>query len=117
MATSAGALVLGEDRKVRPIWRAIFYVVLTVFVVMPLLGRLLDLIIGPAPPGPFAFTPGNLALAEVFNFVCALVVVGPLAFYERRRIDSYGMPIGEALKSPTWEGFAVGIIQPSIAAL
>lgn len=117
MATvaNAGALVLGPDRKLRPLWRAILFVVLTVFVVMPLLNKLLDLIIGPAPPG-FAFTPSNLALAETFNFVCGLIVVGMFAWYEHRRIDSYGMPIARALGSPTWEGFAIGVIQPSIVA-
>jgi hypothetical protein len=119
MATAAawGGLIFGEDRKLRPIWRAILYVVLTVFVVMPLLGKLLDLIIGPPPPGPFEFTASNLAIIEGFNFACALIVVGLFAWYERRRIDSYGMPIGEALKSPTWQGLLVGIIQPLIVAL
>jgi hypothetical protein len=117
MATvaKAGALVLGRDRKLRPIWRAILFVSLTVFVVMPLLGKLLDLIIGPAPPA-FTFTPSNLAIAEAFNFACGLIVVGLFAWYERRRIDSYGMPVGEALKSPTWEGFAIGVIQTTIVA-
>lgn len=114
MATNAGALVLGQDRKLRPIWRAILFVVMTVFVVMPLLGKVLDLIIGPAPP--FAFTAANLAIAEGFNFFCGLIVVGMFAWYERRRIDSYGMPLGQALKPPTWEGFLVGVIQPAIVA-
>lgn len=117
MATSAGALVLGQDRKLRPIWRATLFVVLTVFVAMPLFGKLLDLIIGPPPPGPFRFSPGNLALAESFNFACALAVVALLAWYEHRRVDSYGMPLGKLLRSPTWEGFGVGVVQPAIAAL
>ena len=88
-AAKAGALVLGRDRKLRPIWRAILFVSLTVFVVMPLLGKLLDLIVGPAPP-VFTFTPSNLAVAEGFNFACGLIVVGMFAWYEHRRIDSYG---------------------------
>jgi hypothetical protein len=119
MATSAAAvgLILGGDRKLRPVWRAILFVVLTVFVVMPLLNKLLDMIIGPAPPGTFSFSPANLAMAETFNFVCALIVVGMFALYEHRRIDSYGMPLAEALKSPTWEGFLIGVIQPAIVAL
>ena len=119
MATLAAVsgMFVDRGRMMRPIWRAILFVVLTVFVAMPLLGKLLDLAIGPAPPGPFRLTPGNLALAETFNFVCGLVVVGMFALYEHRRVDSYGMPLGEALNSPTWEGFAVGVIQPGIAAL
>ena len=47
MATSAAlGFVVGGDRKLRPIWRAILWVVLTVFVAMPLLGKLFDLIVG-----------------------------------------------------------------------
>jgi len=116
MATqvNAGALVLGHDRRLRPIWRAILFVVLTVFVVMPLLNKLLDVIVGPAPP--FEFTASSLAMAETFNFACGLIVVGLFAWYEHRRIDSYGMPIAQALDSPTWEGFLVGVIQTSIVA-
>lgn len=116
MATPAAAsgLIFGSDRKLQPLWRAILFVVLTVFVVMPLLNKLLDLIIGPAPP--FEFSASNLAMAEGFNFVCGLIVVGLLAWYEHRRIDSYGMPVGQAFKAPTWEGFAVGVVQPAIVA-
>jgi hypothetical protein len=119
MATSAAAvgLVIGSDRKLRPIWRAILWVVLTVFVAMPLFGKLLDLILGPPPPGALVFSPANLALVEGFNFACALFVTALFALYERRRFDSYGMPVGEALKSPTWEGLAVGTIQPAVIAL
>jgi membrane protease YdiL (CAAX protease family) len=114
--TNARAVVLGQDRKLRPIWRAILFVVLTAFVVMPLLGKVLDLIIGPAPP-EFALTASNLATAEGFNFACALIVVGLFAWYEHRRIGSYGTPLSRALASPTWEGFAIGVIQPAIVAL
>lgn len=118
MAThAAGAVFIDQDRKLRPIWRAILFVILTVFVVMPLLNKLLDLIIGPAPPGPFAFTPGNLSLAEGFNFVVVLIVTGLFALYERRRIDSYGLSVDQALNSPTWEGVLVGVIQPAVVAL
>ena len=116
MATAVLTPFIGSDRMLRPIWRAILWVVLTAFVAMPLLGKLLDLIIGPAP-AKFIFSPGNLAIAESFNFACALLVTTLFAFYEKRRIDSYGMPIGEALKQPTWEGVAVGTAQPAIAAL
>src|SRR5262245_1968272 len=116
MAGSAASFIIGDDRKLQPIWRAILWAVLVVFVVMPLLGNLLDLIIGPPPPGQFAFSPANLSLSEGFNFACALIVTAMFAFYERRRIDSYGMPVGEALKAPTWEGFALGVVQPAIVA-
>jgi membrane protease YdiL (CAAX protease family) len=112
---ASAAFVLGQDRKLRPIWRAILFVVLTVGVAMPLLNKLLDLILGAAPP--FAFTPSNIAQIEGFNFASALIVTALFAWYESRRVDSYGMPIDRALGSPTWEGVAVGVIQPAIVAL
>jgi hypothetical protein len=84
---------------------------------MPLINKLLNLIIGPPPPGPFAFSASNLALAEGFNLVCALIVTALFAWYEHRRIDSYGMPVAQALKSPTFEGFLIGAIQPAVIAL
>jgi len=116
MATRASAaFVLGHDRKLRPIWRAILFVLLVVGVVMPLLNKLLDLIIGPAPP--FAFTASNIAQLEGFNFACALIVTGLFAWYEHRRIDSYGMPLDRALQSPTWQGVLVGVVQPLVVAV
>jgi membrane protease YdiL (CAAX protease family) len=106
---------IDRQRMVQPLWRAILWAVLVVFVAMPLLGKLLDLILGPNP-GDFEFSASSIAIAEGFNFTCALIVTALFAWYEGRRIDSYGMPIGEALKRPTWDGFAVGIIQPAIVA-
>lgn len=114
---AASGFLLDEHRRLGPIWRAILFIPLTVFVVMPLLGKLLDAILGPQPPGPFRLDPANLALAETFNFACGLIVVGLFALYEHRRIDSYGMPLGEALKSPTWEGWIVGVAQTAVVAL
>jgi len=108
--------LLDEDRKLGPFWRAILFVLLTVFVVMPLLGKLLDAILGPPPPGPFHLDPANLTIAEVFNFASGFIVVGLFALYEHRRVDSYGMPIGEALKSPSFEGFAIGVAQTAVVA-
>lgn len=112
-----GGIIVGQDRKIRPIWRAVLYVTLTPFVAIPLLGKLLDAVIGPAPPGPFRLTPGNIAIGETFNFACELVVVSMLALYEHRRIDSYGMPIDRALGHSSWEGIFVGTVQAAIAAL
>lgn len=113
----ASELLLDEERRLGPIWRAILFVALTVFVAMPLLGKLLDAILGPQTPGPFRLDPANLALVEAFNFVSGLTVVALFALYEHRRIDSYGMPLREALKSPTWEGWIVGVAQTTVVAL
>jgi membrane protease YdiL (CAAX protease family) len=114
---AASGFVLGSDRRLRPIWRAILWLLLTVFVAFPLIGKLLDALLGPAPPGPLPLDPVDLSLAEGVNFAAALLTTTLFAWYERRRIDSYGLPIGCALKSPTWEGVVVGILQPGLIAL
>lgn len=111
---AVSGFLLAEDRKLRPIWRAILYVPLVVFVAFPLINKVLDAIFGPAPPGPIALDPADLAIVEGVNFAAALLVTGLFALYEHRRIDSYGLPIDAALNPPTWEGFLVGVIQPAI---
>ncbi|HEY6048461.1 MAG TPA: CPBP family intramembrane glutamic endopeptidase [Sphingomicrobium sp.] len=112
---SAGAVFVGSDRKLRPILRSILYVVLVVLTIV-LLGKLLDLILGPPPAGPLPLDAGDLSLAEGFNLVVALIVTGLFAWYERRRIDDYGLPLARALDSPTWEGVAVGVVQALVVA-
>jgi len=108
--------ILGDDKKLRPIWRAILYPLLVV-AAMALLGKLLDLILGPVPPGPLKLDAPNLALAEWFNLAVALIVTALFARYEKRRIDSYGLPVGRALESPTGEGFLLGVFQPLVVAI
>ena len=119
MATPAavnGGFILGGDRKLQPIWRAIIFFLAAGFAFLPLIGYLSTLLFPLPPGGKLVLSPDQIALAEAVNFLAALVATSLFAWYEHRRIDSYGLPLGRAFASPTWEGVAVGIVQTSIAA-
>ncbi len=92
---------LGDDGGPRPIWRAVFFVPAAVAAVQ-LLSVALNAVLGPPPPGPLPFDPLDLSLAEGVNLAAALSVTGSSPWGERRRIDSYGLPIGRALTPPTF---------------
>jgi membrane protease YdiL (CAAX protease family) len=120
MATTAaarGGLFLGADRKLQPIWRAISFFILAGFVLVPLIGYLTTLVYPPPPGAGLHLTPTELTIGEAVNFAAALIATALFAWYEHRRIDSYGLPVDAAFKSPTWEGFAVGVAQTTVVGL
>lgn len=107
---------IGPDGKLRPIWRAIIYYAAGTFLVFPLLGW------------PFAFmarslhisaglTASTVALSELRNFTAALICTAAFALYERRRIDSYGLPVDRAFSWQTFEGAIAGVIMAAAVAL
>ena len=55
-------------------------------------------------------TPQAVAFNEFENFCVALICTATLALYERRRIDSYGLPVARALGRDTWEGTGAGVV-------
>jgi len=55
-------------------------------------------------------TAGSTAFGEGENLIMVLIATGLFAWYEGRRIDSYFMPIGQALSVRTWEGVLAGIV-------
>jgi membrane protease YdiL (CAAX protease family) len=102
-------IFFGPDKLLRPIWRAFLYFLLT-FVALPFL-------LDPAVKAIFhwahmrvALTPSLVALGDGESFIVALIATGLFAWYEARRIDSYFMPVGEALSRRTWEGAAAGVL-------
>ncbi len=97
------------DGRVRLIWRAAVYFAIGHWALNPLSDRLSPILqhaIGLAP----GFTAANLAIDEILLFVIALVWTGILSAYERRRVDSYGLPVTRALGANTWEGAACGVV-------
>lgn len=113
---SIAGLLVGSDRLLRPIWRAALYFLLT-FVALPFL-------FDPGIEAIFrwlhmrvALTPELIALSEGESFIAALIATGLFAWYEGRRIDSYGMPIGEAFGARMWEGVLAGIVVAGGVAL
>ncbi len=108
--------MIGPDGKLRAIWRAAIFYVAGTWLVFPLLGwpfaRLADSLHMRQ-----GLSAGNIALGELNNLVVALILTGAFALYERRRIDSYGLPVARAFGRQTFEGAAAGIALAGAVAL
>jgi hypothetical protein len=100
---------IGVDGKVRPIWRAMIFLVAAGFVVRSLIDWPFTFVEDALHLGP-GFTPGEIGLWEFKNFLVALICTGAFALYERRRVDSYGLPISRAFSWHTLEGVLAGIL-------
>jgi membrane protease YdiL (CAAX protease family) len=61
-------------------------------------------------------TAPSLALWEFVMFLIALITTALFSLYERRSVDSYGLPIRQALSSTTAEGALVGIAMTGLVA-
>ena len=53
---------------------------------------------------PNAFSAPTIIVSDGIDLVLILIVTGLVAFFERRRIDSYGLPINEAFGGLFWNG-------------
>jgi membrane protease YdiL (CAAX protease family) len=107
---------VGRDGKLRAIWRAAIYYAAGTFLVFPLLGWPAAAIAKSLHLSP-GLTAGNITLAELRNLTVALICTGAFAVYERRRIDSYGLPANRAFGWQTFEGAAAGVIMAGGVAL
>jgi hypothetical protein len=105
--------VLGADGRLRPLWRAILFYAVGTFVVFPLLGAPIAFAAGWLHPGS-GLSAGSIALGEFRNFLTALICTGAFALYERRRIDSYGLPVDCAFGFRTFEGAAAGVVMEGL---
>src|ERR1051326_8300949 len=103
-----GSWFVGANSKLRPTWRALIFFVLT-FLALPFLFDPLIAAIFRWTHLRLALTPELIALNEGESFVAAAIATGVFAWYEGRRIDSYGMPIGQALGRRTCEGVIAGV--------
>jgi uncharacterized protein len=59
----------------------------------------------------------TVAFYEAANLGTALLLTAILAWYERRRIDSYGLPLRGAFGALFFEGCAIGIVNAGAVAL
>jgi len=107
---------IASDGRLRALWRAAIYYAAGTFLVFPLLGRPVA-IAARSLHLTLGLTAGYIALAELRNLVVALICTGAFALYERRRIDSYGLPLNHALGWQTFEGAAAGFIMAGAVAL
>ena len=110
------AVFVGEGKRLRPIWRAVLFVVASIVIQTPFLdwsfARVAQWLNVPQ-----TFSPAPLALAEFENFLTALIITGAFALYERRRVDSYGLPIARAFSRPALEGAIAGVLMAGAVAV
>lgn len=110
-------ILIGDDGKLRPLWRAILFFVLARQLLFPyLLDPLFEMLykrlgIAPALSAPAIF------FDELELLIGAVVLTGLFALYEGRRIDSYGLPIRLAFGRLFWEGATIGFVWPALVAL
>jgi hypothetical protein len=107
---------IGPDGKLCAIWRAAIYFALGTWVVFPLLDRPLSLVAKSLHLSP-GLTAANIGLSEFETFLAAVICTGVFALYERRRLDSYGLPVNRAFGWRTFEGAAAGIIMAAAVAI
>ena len=107
---------IGADGKIRFLWRAALYYVLGEYLVFPALDWIYQHAADAVGVKP-DLNAANIGFGELRNFFTALLCTGLFAIYERRRVDSYGLDINAALKSPTFEGAAVGVVMAGLVAI
>jgi uncharacterized protein len=117
VALSLRRLLIGEDGKLQPLWRALLFFALGRQLLFP---YLLDPLFGTIYKR-LGIAPELSAQAIFFDefelFIGALLLTGLFALYEGRRVDSYGLPIRQAFGRLFWEGAAVGFVWPALVAL
>lgn len=108
--------VLGEDGKLRPIYRALLYAGLAFWLLSA------DEFLGP--PLSHAATalhatglsPARETFYEMINLLTALLLTWLFGLYEGRRADAYGLPIHQAFGARFWEGYAIGVVNVAAVA-
>jgi uncharacterized protein len=57
-----------------------------------------------------ALSATNVIVSDLFGLLIVLIVTGAAARFERRRIDSYGLPVNEAFGGFFWNGALLGFL-------
>jgi uncharacterized protein len=109
-------LLVGSDRKLRLIWRAAIFWALADQALPLILTPVVGLVAARLHIAP-QLTPAFDALWEITYLLIALVCTGLFARYEGRRIDSYGLPVSQALGARTAEGALVGVAMSGAVAI
>lgn len=104
-----------SNGRLRPLWRAVLYFGIGSWIVLPLLDRMMPVVAG-ALHIHLNLSPAATALHETELFTAALICTGIFAWYERRRIDAYGLPVAQAFGRNTWEGMAAGVAMAELVA-
>lgn len=108
-------LALDDDGKLRYLWRAAIFIALFQFAVMPLafmvaapFGKTWNI-----PPG---LSAAGIAFDEGVILIVGLICTALFMVFERQGLAAYGLPLGRAFGSRTFEGLAAGIFMAGAVA-
>ncbi len=110
------AWLIGPDRKLRALWRALIFFALGNWVVIPLLELAYDPIARLFHMSE-GLTAASIMLGELILLIATLICTALFARYEGRRVDSYGLPLKRAFGARTWEGALAGVVMAGAVAL
>ena len=108
-------LLVGPDRKLRMLWRAVIFFALAYWVLPLALDPAFDFVAQRLHLAA-GLTAANVALGESENFIIAFICTAIFARYERRRVDSYGLPVAGAFGARSGEGALAGIVMAGAVA-
>ena len=114
--TRPSRAVLGQDGKLRPIFRALIYAALAFWLLSA--DELLGAPLSRAATALHAtgLSPARETFYEVINLLTAVLLTWLFGLYEGRRVDAYGLPIRQALGARFWEGYAIGVVNVAAVA-
>lgn len=113
---SISGFLLGSDRRLRPLLRALLYAVLAFWALSA------DEFLGPplqrAATALHAsgLSAGRVTFFAAVNLLTALLLTWVFGRYEGRRVDDYGLPLSRAFGARFGEGFAIGVMNAALVA-
>src|SRR5262249_20140622 len=91
-------------------WRFILFILGIELVEFYLRGPLLSLLSRQSGVNLDELSAPALFLEELVGLATVLVVTAVAALLERRRVDSYGLPVAQALGKLFWKGMLAGLL-------
>jgi membrane protease YdiL (CAAX protease family) len=90
-------------------WRFVIFATAIVLVVQFLEQPAIAFLASKLHVDPKALSAPSIIISDGFDLIVILTVTGVAAFWERRRIDSYGLSISEAFGGLFWNGAIAGL--------
>lgn len=108
-------LFIGPD-GLRHGWRFLIFLAAIVFVAQFLEQLAIAFLQAKLHVDRSALSAPAIILGDGFDLIVVLIVTGVFALCERRRIDSYGLPINEAFRGLFWNGVLAGLAAVTFVA-